>query len=295
MAIVDNGFDIALGLQTSLAAFKEFVRINAPSVHETIETFLPVEGDWRDLEEAFAYFDGYSAMDEAAEHLVGYGADDWSDAYHHAPQQEAERIARQLTHGIRTELLKWANAIDRQPISRLPNIPLPPNIPYLNFNYTRTLQRFFQIPERDVRHIHGQASRGGPLVLGHARQPTASSELSSPHNNEVGDVRMLEAGQILDTVVDNTSKPSAAIIQAEGPFFSTLANVAHITTRGHSLAEVDLPYFETVAKRTQPDAMWQISCYSDEDRDRSEHFRRHLSISCLKWSTFDLSAWFKWR
>lgn len=38
---------------------------------------------------------------------------------------------------------------------------------YLTFNYTDTLEELYHIPERQVLYIHGRASKGDKLIVGH--------------------------------------------------------------------------------------------------------------------------------
>lgn len=294
LAIVGNGFDMALKLPSSFGAFEAYVAAHDRDVHEAIEDYLHVNGDWRDLEEAFAWFDGPSAMDEAAEQLVGYGADDWSDSYHHAPQQAAQDIAKALTKGIRRHLAEWARTLDATRVPGLVTMPLSQEIPYLQFNYTSTLQRVFHVPDANVLHIHGQAARGDELVLGHARPPAGAKTLSTPHDHEDADVRMREAAQILDDVLDATSKRSPDVIAANASFFAGLSGVGHVIVLGHSLAEVDHPYFEEVRRHVRPDALWRVSCYSDGDRVRAEKLRQVLGIMTTQWIIYDLSTWLTW-
>lgn len=231
-------------------------------------------------------------MDDAADYLVGYGADDWSDNNHHVVQRKAERIAAAMSDDLRAALAGWVATLDAHSITGTPPMPSPPGTRYLNFNYTSTLQRAFQVSDADVLHIHGQGRRGDALILGHAR-PVAGPKPASAYGTEDDDVRIVEAAQILDEALDRSAKRSGEIIAANAGWFRTLSSVATVRVMGHSLAEVDHPYFEEIVRHIRPGAVWHVSCYNADDRARSAELMDALSVQSDRWHTFDLAHWIK--
>lgn len=288
LAIIGNGFDLACKLPSSLNEFAKFVEKNDSQVYDTVEQFLPVQGNWCDLESALAYFDTESALQESAEYLVGYGADDWSDAYHHSVQFNANRIAEALSTNLRKLLAKWALSLDTCPVRIPSSVSFVKDTRFLNFNYTCTLQRAFGVQESNIMHIHGQAQRGDGLILGHAMPEATSRPLYSAYHNEDSDVRIREAADIIDGILNDTAKRSEMIIKDNTTFFLSLAPIENIYVLGHSFEDVDYPYFEKVKKCVSEDTNWHVTTYSEQDYERADGVRNLLGIPNTKWSYFKL-------
>lgn len=290
LAIIGNGFDLAMGLPSSLEAFGRFVAKDDSLLFDRIERHVPVEGQWWNLEEALEYFDPNDAIEEAAQHLVGYGAEDWSDAYHHSVQHEAEEIAGALSNGLRGSLSNWVTSLDRLALHQNAVLHLPPSARFLNFNYTCTLQRAFNISDQRVFHIHGQGFRGDPVVLGHAL-PISDPRSVQEYGNEDDDVRIVQAAEILEETLNRSSKRSSEIIEANEAWFKSLNTVSQVFVLGHSFADVDHIYFEEVARNTMPNAEWFVSCFNTEDEKRAANLKSALGVHSERWRHFNLALW----
>jgi hypothetical protein len=105
---------------------------------------------------------------------VSYGAEDWSDAYHHDYQYEIEQAVEAISTTLRLRFAEW---IRQLPIPAAADIverrvPVDPSAVFLNFNYTPSLQRLYGIPDANVFHIHGAAANPTEtLILGHGWEP----------------------------------------------------------------------------------------------------------------------------
>ena len=85
---------------------------------------------------------------------------------------------------------------------------------------------------------------------------------------------MTEANSILDDYFSATFKPSAKIIQDNDVFFAKLRNIQEVYVLGHSLADVDRSYFDSVVKATNIDAVqWTIAC-----REPTEMQNTHATV-----------------
>ncbi|MEG3124233.1 bacteriophage abortive infection AbiH family protein [Sphingomonas sp. GB1N7] len=148
-----------------------------------------------------------------------------------------------------------------------PWIRLDPAALYLTFNYTPTLQRLYGIPEAHVLHIHGSAAKSeDQLVLGHGWEPGLADPYRFESDPENADMRVIEGIEIVDGYFKDTFKPTVRIIEAYRQNFAALADVTDIIVMGHSLAEVDHPYFEAIiAKIDIRKVRWRVSVYGDLD------------------------------
>lgn len=75
-------------------------------------------------------------------------------------------------------------------------------------------------------------------------------------------------------------KHSNDIIDHNLGFFESLNDLKEITLLGHSLGDVDFPYFKAIVEnvRNVDDLIWNFSYYSDNDIKNIRRFCRHLNI-----------------
>lgn len=85
----------------------------------------------------------------------------------------------------------------------------------------------------------------------------------------------------LEEYFDHNIKRCDDIIRRHSDFFDSLAGVRLITVLGHSLSDVDIPYFREILRHI-PDreaVKWQFSCHTDRDRDNITRFCKQFGIS----------------
>lgn len=142
---------------------------------------------------------------------------------------------------------------------------------FLTFNYTKTLREIYGVADANVLHIHGNAELpDSELILGHAWHPESCRSLNDRSDIEEIDVRLAEAHDILDEYFSKTFKPSAQIIRAHGDFFAQVSDVKEVFVLGHSLSDVDEPYFDAMlAVPGLRTARWTLACREDaEEKSR---------------------------
>ena len=112
------------------------------------------------VQERLASFDSDTLIDDASNFLVGYGADDWSDAYHHDYQFEIESVVRAISKTMRARFGEWIRQLPLPDANNIGNhlLPIDTSAAFLNFNYTPSLQQLYTVPDNNILHIHGAAS-----------------------------------------------------------------------------------------------------------------------------------------
>jgi hypothetical protein len=215
--------------------------------------------NWSNLEEALAHLNESEVIDRAAPFLVSYGSD-WSDADHHEYSYEIEQAVVGLSSGLRLELFQWVNTVClREPTCRL--LVVEPHAAFITFNYTNTLQRYYGICEAQVLHIHGSIREGAKsLILGHGTART--SKTTDPEEMDVIDPREAAGQDHLERYYEDTLKPVAAAIRRNRHQFEALSDVSTVYVWGHSLSEVDIPYFQEIVRATCS-PFWNVS-YGNE-------------------------------
>jgi len=138
---------------------------------------------------------------------------------------------------------------------------------FLSFNYTNTLERIYRIDRNKILHIHGKAPNK-KLICGHR-----DSRLFKQYiQNEDDDVRIVEGENIITEYFTYTYKDK--IINFYQDFWNGLEQVNEIHILGHSLSNIDLPYFEMINKKTNANCpKWYFSYYSTEEL---EHHKKQL-------------------
>lgn len=268
--IIGNGFDLHHGLATSFSNFKEFVARRNPALQTTIEEYLcALSGNWANLEEALAYFDTDQVIDNASNFLVSYGADNWSDSYHHDYQYEINEIVQAVSSRLKEAFFSWVQTIQIPDEAERKLLKMASNALFLNFNYTNTIQELYSTYQPQVLHIHGSAEDGEEeIILGHGWSANERPKFNEWSESDDVDTRVMEGYELIEDYFEGTFKPTGQIIKKNKSFFDGLSDVSDIYVWGHSLSSVDLPYFAEVAAITNANRpTWHVSHYSSSSID----------------------------
>lgn len=158
----------------------------------------------------------------------------------------------------------------------------------MNFNYTDTLERIYDIPEDKILYIHGKALRDDKLIVGHHAinrfQEGSIPAFNAPEEHgkyltiEDEDVRIVEALEIIKDYFRVTYKDTESIIEKNRYFFKSLADITEVFILGHSLSDIDMEYFVKVRECVSPWCRWYISYYSEDDKCNIEWLAKKLNI-----------------
>ena len=86
--------------------------------------------------------------------------------------------------------------------------------------------------------------------------------------------------EAIEGYYENSMKRTHSIIDQHQSFFDSLKEVRKIVILGHSLSEVDMPYFDKIADSIMKDQVeWEISYHTQEDIHRIHHFCKRYGIS----------------
>ncbi len=274
--IIGNGFDLHHGIPSGYDKFASYLKNEDIDTYNLFEEYFSAdEMFWWEFETRLADFDSDTVMDQASQFLMSYGAEDWSDSGHHDYEYEIERVVEGVSTNMLHHFGNWIRSLsipDRSEIVKLLNID--PSSKFLTFNYTPTLRKIYDVPNINILHIHGYADNSDTkLVLGHGW--TRGEQESYAHRvNEDTDTRVAGGYRIIDGYFSDTFKPTAQIISQEQSFFSGLSNLDEIRVLGHSLAEVDEPYFDEILKYIDLNkTRWKIS-YHQKKEEAEEKFSR---------------------
>jgi len=278
--VIGNGFDLWHEVPSEYKHFRDYVRNVDYELYEAIETYIPADAKWNDLEAALAEPDIDGIIDDLGHFMPSYGAEDWSDAGHHDFQFEVDRLVERLSYQLLVRFAEWVRAIPiptpEMATKRLTTID--PAATFLTFNYTSTLSDLYAVPDAHVLHIHGRASQqDDDLILGHAWNPVQRKSLNERPDIEEIDTRLMEANTILDVYFSKTFKPSDRLIRDNQAYFNGLRAIDTVHVLGHSLSDVDRAYIEALLKEPSvAAAKWHIACR--EEKDRPEKHGRLVAL-----------------
>lgn len=115
---------------------------------------------------------------------------------------------------------------------------------FINFNYTKTLEDLYKVPEEQVFHLHGVIG-SSQFIFGHGYEDEFNS---NPY-----DFNPLNVGSYLEAVVDKLKKPTDRVLCKYREFFETLSSIKEIYFIGFGIRSeenwVDSPYLKTIFKQ----------------------------------------------
>lgn len=176
---------------------------------------------WAEFEDRLSSFDSDLLIEDASNFLVGYGADDWSDAYHHDYQYEIQQAVEVISTTLRLRFAEWIRQLPVPFAAEFggQRVPVDPSAVFLNFNYTPSLQRLCGVPDNYVLHIHGAAvNPTETLVLGHGSEPDPNpGPYRFEQNSEDADMRVVEGQGVIDDYFRDTFEPTVKVIEKTRP------------------------------------------------------------------------------
>ena len=276
--IIGNGFDRYHGIPSDYRDFGHYLAAVDRDTYSEVEAYFDVDnGFWSQFEQQLARFDTDAAIDYASQFLMSYGDNDWSDSGHHDYMYELDRVVKAISRTLQERFAQWVRQLPIPSLSSCSTEPLPldPSALYLNFNYTQTLQSTYGISGSQILHIHGKASDPSDrLILGHGWKRTASDSLNHGVDMSKADIRVVEGNEIVDSYFSATFKPTAQIIAHNQTFFSNLRAIRQIYVMGHSLAEVDAPYFAEIITNIDPSVVRSMISYHCNPTDAQAEFSK---------------------
>lgn len=264
--IIGNGFDLWHGLATDYGSFYEHAKKALDEMEAYYISAGPAEKPWHDFENCLGtyewkyLYDAFNEIDVSAESFRP------SDAY--GLEDELVERSKELVESIEELFHEWVSDIDISIAAK--KVAFDKHAQFLTFNYTETLQKTYGIPSSSVLHIHGSVAAYDKLIFGHGE-----SREEEPEIDENGD-----SNRSMFTDAENAAKypfyafqkPVGELIAKHGGYFSSLLGITKVIVIGHSLNDIDLPYFREVAKNTSG-CTWVVYCYRESDGD---HHRRQL-------------------
>ena len=85
---------------------------------------------------------------------------------------------------------------------------------------------------------------------------------------------------MIEEYYEQTLKETHKIISKHKSFFNSIKEIKNIVILGHSLADVDMPYFDKIMNCVDKNKVrWEISYHTEKDLERISYFCNKYNIS----------------
>lgn len=255
--IIGNGFDIAHGISCKYSDFRRYCEEKMPKLYEKLNRFYD-GGDklWSDFERELPNLNKDALFDWATTNNPNWNQN-WK-AYYDFIDEVRDEV--DYVEGLKLAFTEWVQALSLEDVRRQYDIFGEDSL-FITFNYTLTLENVYHIPAYRILHIHGMVEGEFPqLVVGHNMPDTEVDYIFSSENDFEE-----EACKEVAALIKNWHKDTAGIIANYEEIFSQLSNVKDVYVLGHSMSEVDLPYFEKIKQNIPLSAKWHISVFNEVD------------------------------
>lgn len=279
--IIGNGFDLHHKISSKYADFCKWLLDNGHRhFADQLEFIFQRTQDidlWSDFEIALGAYDYNSLYHEFADMFEM----DYDHTMRCTAQKEDATISAigYILEDIRPIFAKWVNSIDIKDVN--PDLTLFSEAKYITFNYTKTLEEAYGIPANSILHIHGSAASDEDIVVGHGNIVDPMSVISEDKEmmlyEENGKIQIIEA-------MNKLAKDVKGVMDRHMGFFKSLSNIQHVIVYGHSLSDIDRPYFKLIKDSICSKADWRFSKHNKKGESKIVSFTKQLGIK--KWMSF---------
>lgn len=274
LIIVGNGFDIAHGIKSRYSDFRKWLGSQKHvNLIRLMDIFFSNQRDvWSDLEVALGEYDEKSILSFCR-------PDEEFDLDHSLSsatriEDSPMAIFQPMLRDFKEYFKEWVSSIEIEGIEKF--IPLSTQCKYLSFNYTDTLESVYKIPADNIVHIHGSRLLKDEFVIGHNKYRNPSDVWSNES--------IIFESQAMENIINwmnDFVKDYKGNIGKYHTFFAQLASIKQVVVYGHSMNEIDWPYFEEIINFSGNDIPWRVSYFSVTDINNINKFQSKYKLTKL--------------
>ena len=271
ICLIGNGFDLHFNLPTSYEHFEKHITQHYPIEKDIIEQFYNMDSSrsslWSDFESNIANVDK-----------------DWILDYTTDPE-EAQELYTYLVQAkdcLRELFENWVRSISCKVDSKYSK--LCDNAFVINFNYTMTFEKNFNVPTSKIYHIHGTAKKD--IIFGHKQEIEYNERFIAPWDLDPDDqmnYNELRPAFItwLNEYYRYTEKPVDEIIRQSDKLLRKkygvdFTKIDKIIVIGLSYSDIDFPYIQWIWSKTN--AHWELGVFNENDKTRANDLVKALDL-----------------
>ena len=285
--IIGNGFDMAHGIPSSYSDFCDFMRENYHADYQRIGRYFfeNVSELWSDFERNLTHLN--------IERLVRENIDIWK----YQKSREIENTFDTEFSNLKAFFMEWVTSqFDNIQADR--KYDLSRNDFYITFNYTPTLHIVYDVPNTRIIYIHENSVENNFVmpIVGHGeseeeiiKKVTTASEIidrivQESMKEDQGDYSYPIEGMIevikneIVIFLNSLRKNTDDVIRRYDGFFQELGEhrdkITDVIVLGHSLSDVDLPYFRHIEQLLDVDTRWSIDYFPNDEVTKQRKLQR---------------------
>ena len=295
--IIGNGFDIHHEIPSKYFCkdggdcFRKWLDENDCDTLCEIEDNFGYNTDewWSRFEDNLASIETLRvAYEEAFEHYPDFGSDDFHDRDWYEAEFATEQRLNKVYYDIAIAFERWIAQLPHGNNKKKIKMNYEDSL-FISFNYTHTLEELYGIPSDRILHIHGCVGNGS-LIFGHGYQYEAiQKKMEEFEMVEDGDYVYQRAKDAAISGVASHRKNVEEILNNYRQWFDSLNDIAYIHIFGHSLGDVDLPYFHRIFDScNKSDVFVEYSCRNEMEYNRAISIVQSQSIPLCHFRSIDL-------
>lgn len=304
--IIGNGFDIHHEINCKYTDFRHWLEKTKPNIYSQLCELYQISIDKNEAKEWWSEFENMLSeldLNNYVENVVignypDFSKEDLRDRDYHAAEYAAEDELGRFVYNVKHTFCCWIASLDKADSRKRIHLIRKDSL-FITFNYTRTLEELYRIPENQVLHIHGMIG-DDKLILGHGKsyteleeiyemaqpQPPADLEGKELENwySSQSDYITLQTQKVALLQVASLQKDVQRIISENRLIWDSLGDVEKIHIFGFSFSDIDTPYLCTIINHINLGTVkWQISAFSDMDIEKIENFMANAGIKENLW------------
>lgn len=229
---------------------------------------------WNNFESDLGTFNYKGFMDDNCDFDIM--DEDFRPSYCYGLEDDLSQQIDENIDEIKKAFSDWLHTINYPHLSK-GNLKLNKDATFLSFNYTHTLYELYGIPKNKVIHIHNFLEEySNNLIFGHNSEIENEPELDE--NGDSNRTMFTDSENASKSLLYSFKKPTEEIIKKNKDFFVSLSNIDTICILGHSINDIDLPYFEQINKVVKQSANWIISYYQNTEPEKMKSCLAKIGI-----------------
>ncbi|HAT4213916.1 TPA: hypothetical protein I9014_000697, partial [Clostridium perfringens] len=173
-------------------------------------------------------------------------------------------------------LINWVEQIDISDIDKRTDFIIERNDDkFITFNYTLVLEEIYNINKENVLHIHGSIDENDDSpIIGHGdKEKVNEMREIAREAKECFNEKKYSIYNAVANYCERTLKDVDEFLLMNRSFFNNLNEVDEIYVIGHSLGDVDMPYFNEILRNVGDNTRWYVHYHRAEDE---ENYRETL-------------------
>ena len=307
--IIGNGFDMHHGIDSSYFEYRMWLKDNNEDLYWKIVNLFCIDDEskesiallenrqhpwWKYFEKSLGNLDLAEIVDNCVfENYPDISSDEFRDRDYHAAEIDAELQLGKFVDDIKSTFERWISSLNAPDVSKKIFL-FKRNSLFISFNYTNTLEKLYSIPTESICYIHGKANNDEELVVGHNKSwedlmeiadntPVPPESCDTPEELEEwysthGDFITNQTRDVAVREYLKLAKNPSKVISDKQWMFDNLDNIMKIHIYGFSFSDVDLPYIKYLISIISSQALWEISYYSESEKEDFLKIMQSLNV-----------------